>query len=169
MPTCSYCGTELHATGKDVVCSFCNANYEDIMFSSIDFQRTKKHTINDYITSGDFEKPIQELEKFHTLDLLYGLRLTRAERSQAFYLVRLYNKASDEQLDDPGDFVAMSKEAVEMYTYWTRRSWVLENILTDRMGYYPERISDEMIDKVKLNSEKALSKKMKISSERRKS
>jgi hypothetical protein len=167
VPTCSYCGTELHATGISVVCSFCKARYSDIKNASIDFQRSTKHSIKGYVTSEDVERPVEELEEYHTLDLLLSLRFARAERSQAYYLVRLYNKALDEMPEDAENINIVAEQAIEMYTNWTRRAWIIENILTDRMGYFPERISDEMLEKVKVNSEKAFSKPMKISKERK--
>ena len=155
------------STNAVIICAFCKATYQDISHASTDYQRTKKHLIKKYVTSEDIERPVQELEEYHTLDLLLCLRIARTERTQAFYLVRLYNKALDEMPEDAESINVMIEEAAEMYTNWTRRSWTLENILTNRMGYFPDRVSDEMIEKIKIRIEKTQSKPMKISKERK--
>lgn len=163
MFTCSYCGINL--IDEDTTCSFCNANYSPENNPSLDFRRSSKFTMKNFIDESDVIKPIQELETYHTYDLLLCLRLARKQRTESFYIVRLYNKAIDEAIAS-ADIENASEEAGEMYSEWTRRAWIIENILIDRMGYFPQRITDDMLEKVKLNSIAAQEKKMLISKQR---
>lgn len=45
----------------------------------------------------------------------------------------------DEKFQDP------AKEAGQLYKQWTKRMWVVERIIADRLGYAPQRIDDPFL------------------------
>jgi hypothetical protein len=117
-----------------------------------------------FISVADAEKSVKELVNYHTYDLLVCLRLAREERTKAYDLLKTFNKAIDQ---GGAEFVESAAEQGKIYEYWTKRCWVLENILMDRMGYFPERITDDMLLKMQERCLRAQQKRMTISRERK--
>ncbi|MEH7460108.1 hypothetical protein V7183_23780 [Bacillus sp. JJ1127] len=63
-------------------------------------------------------------------------------RSNPYYGLRLFNKASE--VDN--DYQELAKNQGKDYEYWTRRKFVIENILLERQGYFPEKITDKVLE-----------------------
>ena len=168
LKTCSYCGTELNTTTSPIICPFCLKQYHDEQELGAYGERTRKRVFTEYVTHEMINQSVYELDKLHTLDLMIALRLCREERTQLYNLIRLLNKTMDEDSSSSEMLADGMKDAGEMYIDWTRKMWVIENLLVDRLGYYPSRISDDMLIRVKENSLKTMNKRMTISKERRK-
>ncbi|MED5052579.1 hypothetical protein P9850_12200 [Anoxybacillus rupiensis] len=167
MITCPYCASELKAEQENVYCSFCDIvlgpDSEWGMWAE-DGTRVPGKKIKGFITADHAEKSVKELVSYHTYDLLVCLRLAREERTKAYDLLKTFNKA----LDQGGvEFAEDAAAQGKVYEYWTKRCWVLENILMDRMGYFPERITDDILLKMEAHSLRAQQRKMKISRERK--
>jgi len=126
---CSYCQTENE--NKIDKCTFCNA--------PVSFTRPKQ---KDFLAADHAEKPFEELIQFHTYDLLVLLRLVREERSTAYKLMRMVQKAPEGvQIDS--DTLSFAEGD---YRRWTGRMKVIEGILIDRMGYKPDRVDNKLLD-----------------------
>lgn len=151
MKTCPYCSTVL----KYSVCDFCGYQGE----GNENGERSKKHKIVNFFTLEKAIQPLKELEKCHTHDLLYGLKLIRAERSSSFDILKSVNNLAKHLAGDP-EFKKTKAEAGEFYEFWTKKAWIIENILTDRLGYFPERVEDEMLDRIQVASMKVATKTM---------
>lgn len=168
MITCPYCATELAEQNGNAYCDFCDISFgpksEWGMWAK-DGIRVPGKQMKEFITAEHAEKSVKELVKYHTYDLLVCLRLAREERTKAYDLLKTFNKAIDQGgVEFTEDAAAQGK----VYEYWTKRCWVLENILMDRMGYFPERITDDMLLKMQERSLRAQQRRMAISRERRK-
>ncbi|CAM4307587.1 hypothetical protein P4H94_23480 [Paenibacillus macerans] len=74
-----------------------------------------------------------ELLKKDSYFLTVLLQLVRQERKLTYNLLRVINKGAALQ---PG-FEEGQREVGKTYQYWTRKAWIIENILRDRVGYYP--------------------------------
>jgi hypothetical protein len=85
-----------------------------------------------------------ELMTMHTVELLLLLREVRKARSDQFSTVHLFNQVDDEQGKEIAE--AKSYQGNE-YEYVTRKAWIIENILRDRLGYVPERMSQPFLIK----------------------
>lgn len=174
--TCPYCSSELKVVPNGdyknhASCSFCgNILFGEHsgwgMYSSNGKRKSK--VMKEMVFIQDAEKPLSELVNYHTHDLLVCLRLVRLERTKAYDLLRTFNKAFDcLPEEDSKQFEDTAQESGGMYEYWTRRMWMLENLLMDRMGYFPKRIDDSMLIRIKEQSLKAQNRVMAISRERR--
>ncbi|SDM16313.1 hypothetical protein SAMN05428961_110122 [Paenibacillus sp. OK060] len=105
---------------------------------------------------NDRHKSFKEKDSYYLTVLL---RLVRNERKRAYNLLRVVNKGAALQ---PGksSFKSGQDEGARNYRYWTRKAWIIENILRDRGGYYPAKITDNMlngiIEQVQQSNEKPM-------------
>lgn len=169
--TCPYCETKITVKETGVYinhgfCEFChvllgpNSHYG--MYNENGLRGTKKRM--KMVVLEEAKKSLPELLTLHTVDLLFLLRLARVERAAQYNLLRIYNKAGDEGIDLK-EYQETFKHQGGEYEYWTRNCWRIENIIYDRLGYFPEKITDEFILRYEARVEK-LPKSMKISKER---
>jgi hypothetical protein len=134
---CSYCGSE--NSQYAVNCGFCDAPLKR--------QRPQKR---DYLYLEQAELPFGELSLFHTYDLLVLLRLVREERTKCYKLMRTVQKAPDGVVID-SDTLAFAESE---YRRYTARMKVIEGILIDRMGYKPQRVDNQLLERLKAKMEK---------------
>lgn len=92
---------------------------------------------------GDIFKGTKELLKLETIELLCLLRYARKYRSDVYNCRILTHKAEGAG----GEVEGMKEKSFSDYEDATRKVWVIENILKDRIGYYPNKITSEFIDK----------------------
>ncbi|MGZ0880258.1 hypothetical protein ACWZQY_030420 [Priestia megaterium] len=128
MMKCSYCDSENKS--MDQACSVCGAPLHK-----------KRPQLKEYVSLQDSALPFQELENFHTYDLLILLRLVREERSKSYNLMRSVQKAPEG--------AGIDKSVIEFgeseYRLYTVRMKLIEGLLVDRMGYKPKRVDDKLL------------------------
>ncbi|MDA1872018.1 hypothetical protein SAMN04487918_12318 [Bacillus sp. bc15] len=73
--------------------------------------------------------------------------------------MRVLNNASE--VDD--EFKDLTQDQAKDYEYWTRRKFVIENILLERQGYFPEKITNKVLGFMADQIKKSMQRKMKIS------
>ncbi|MED4292785.1 hypothetical protein [Priestia megaterium] len=136
MMKCSYCDSENNS--RDEVCSVCGAPLHK-----------KRPQLKEYVSLQDSTLSFQELERFHTYDLLILLRLIREERSKSYNLMRSVQKAPEE--------AEIDKSVIEFgeseYRLYTVRMKLIEGLLIDRMGYKPKRVDDKLLAALKYRME----------------
>jgi hypothetical protein len=132
MVKCSYCDSENKSI--DQACSVCGAPLH-----------TKRPQLKEYVSLQDTALSFQELQSFHTYDLLILLRLVREERSKSYNLMRSVQKAPEE--------AEIDKSVIEFgeseYRLYTARMKLIEGLLIDRMGYKPKRVDDKLLAALK--------------------
>ncbi|HHK5548789.1 TPA: hypothetical protein ACQUHN_005339 [Bacillus thuringiensis] len=64
-------------------------------------------------------------------------------------------------MDD--EFKDLTQDQAKDYEYWTRRKFVIENILLERQGYFPEKITNKVLGFMADQIKKSMQRKMKIS------
>jgi len=125
---CSYCDSENKSI--DQACSVCGA-----------LLHKTRPQLKEYVSLQDSALSFQELECFHTYDLLILLRLVREERSKSYNLMRTVQKAPQG--------AEIDKSVIEFgeseYRLYTARMKLIEGLLTDRMGYKPKRVDDKLL------------------------
>lgn len=150
MNTCGFCGIELN----EYYCSFCDMQLkkEYITENSKRMKQVKKNFLN----KEDVLLPTAKLMEKETLTLLYLLKEARKIRSDVF---NLKNQNQDEKEQDA------ENQLYNQYETATRRVWVIENIIKNRLGYYPKRLTHDFleayIDKIYQSEEKVMSLKNK--------
>lgn len=128
---CSYCKTE---TQNHETCDFCQADLSK-----------KRPKINELLIpdiSMNWEQP--RLETLHTYDLLLVLRHIRAERTTYYRIMQAVRKAPQEAKND--NYEENNEYGQQLYRELTARKNIIEQILVDRMGYFPKRIDDKLLN-----------------------
>ena len=175
MITCSYCASELTLQENDhTFCGFCNielgATSEFGMYS-IDGVRIEKTQRLEFVTSETARLSIHELNDLHPLDLILCLREARSERGQIYNLMRMFNKADEtvtSNNEELKQYQDMADETGGEYEFWTRKCWMIENLLTQRIGYFPDKVNEMAVAALESKNQRSLEKIMNISRGKRK-
>lgn len=128
---CSYCKTQ---TQNHETCDFCKAD--------LTAERPKIDPMLDD-SKANYSQP--QLSKLHTYDLLLILRHLRAERTSMYKTMQVVRKAPQEAKKGVNNYEELSESGQELYREVTARKNVVEQILIDRMGYFPKRIDDKLL------------------------
>lgn len=186
MITCPYCATEVQImTGgpfKDhAKCSYCDIllgpDSEHGMYSKDGIRMSHLKRAN-MITEDDAKLSLTQMKQLHTLDLLLVLKIAREQRAVVYNLMRVFNRATEQAEDNSsygqhqenekekwGD---MANNTGKEYEYWTRRCWMIENLLFERLGYFPEKVNEELYGKFVHHNARSMKKAMRISKEKKK-
>src|SRR5699024_764107 len=131
---CTYCQIEQE---QKKICSFCGADLTQN-------RPQKKQTLS----QEEAYQSQPELSKYHTYDLLLLLSHLREERSIAYKTMQSVRKAPQEAKIDSETYTydELNQTGQEFYREATARKNVIEQILIDRMGYYPKRIDKKLLE-----------------------
>lgn len=169
--TCPYCGTELEQDKvpffEHVKCIFCDIYLgPDSMYGMYaeNGKRARKERL-DFVVVEEIKKPLRELLKLHTADLLQLLKLARTERAAIYNQLRIFNKAEEHNITG---YEEVTKEQGAEYETWTKYCRRIENILIERLGYYPEKITENLLAAYEEKCKKFKNKSMEIVKERKK-
>ncbi|WP_342553235.1 hypothetical protein [Paenibacillus sp. FSL R7-0652] len=152
--TCPYCGSVLKSISYAYYCDFCEM---DIPEEDTQENGQRKHIpflLNNVAISNADENTIQLMQR-PTNELIVLLRLVRQKATDFYNYLRVFNKAE-------GEFKEHAELTGKDYEYWTRKAWVLENILRDRTGVYPDKITNDYLHKLVAKAEKINRKAMRI-------
>lgn len=140
MKTCPYCGSGVAAEAGKYYCGYCDMKGN---LPSEDGERRSRYQVKPMLSLShdDLKKSTPELMNYHTADILHLLKVAREERRAFFKQVSVFKKAGQET----EQFKEVEKQTGDDYEDLTRKTWVLENILKDRIGYIPERVTDQLL------------------------
>lgn len=127
---CTYCKTNQE---NKKVCSFCEAELTQ-----------SRPQIKQILSQEEAYQTQPQLSKYHTYDLLLLLRDLRAERTNTYKIMQIVRKAPEEVKNE--EYEAINQDGQSLYREATARQNVIEQILIDRMGYYPKRIDDKLLN-----------------------
>ena len=155
MQTCPYCGLALVFDADHYYCTFCQ-----MTIASADVQQDggrKPITADPFVCADYVELSTPELMEKSTTFLIYLLRLVRKERKNQYNYLRLFNKVMD---TGSNEYLEAAQESGKTYEWWTRKAWVIENILRDRMATFPVRVTDYylsgLIDHIQTYNQKSM-------------
>jgi len=158
MKTCAYCGSHVTFVDRnEFYCSFCEMKlkFEDIRENG----KRKNLLPSSQPSLSDLNKSTPELMCFSTVELLFLLKLARKERSdiykQRYIIVRAMSKGAAE-------FTEAEKYTFSEYEKYTRKCFVLENLIRERIGYYPAKLTDSYIQTLVARMEESAKKDMVI-------
>lgn len=155
MNTCGFCASEI----DNNFCSFCEMELQDkhIMIDGHRFNQAER--FEGYPAAHEIHKSTSELMKEDTIRLLCLLREARSARAEVYQLRILRHQAEKESgmTDDVKD---IEEQTFNEYEKSTRKVWVIENIIKERLGYFPQRVTNNFLnmylDRMKASEEKKM-------------
>src|SRR4051812_5442179 len=103
----------------------------------------------DYAMTSQIEMTTPEIMTLSTFELLYLLKLIRKDRHDVYHYMHVFRRACEES----NDFKEAEKDSGREYFYFTKKAFVVENIIRTRLGYVPERITESYLVKYLQNIE----------------
>lgn len=141
MNTCGFCGTPL----EGVYCCYCEMDLQEKHIVTNGQRMRQGSEFQGYPSRTKIYLSTLELMQLETIELLCLLREARAVRAEAYKLRSLRHQA--EKKMGFNDEVRQLEEATyKQYADSTKKVWVIENIIKDRLGYYPEKVTDNFLN-----------------------
>lgn len=156
--TCRYCASPLVTIGNENThessrfrCRFCELSFdeEETMMNG----ERRRQLVRPIISLEDANRPTSELRHLTTYELYALLGEVRRTRGHAYDLHRLAHDTRIESLSEgvdratADDLKRIVNEAFAEFVYWKRKAYVVENLLIERTGTYPRRITNSFLDK----------------------
>ncbi|MBH0167221.1 hypothetical protein IHV12_20050 [Fictibacillus sp. 7GRE50] len=141
--TCPYCGSELMQQLGEYYCNFCVMNVPETLV-----QRNHERIsvrVRDFALEVHLERTTPELMTLSTFELLSLLKYARAERTALYRYLNTFYKARKQGNTD--EFKESEAYSGTEYEKITRKMFVLENIIRQRLGYVPHRITEGYLAK----------------------
>jgi len=158
MKTCTYCGSPVKSIDRfDYYCSFCmmDLKYEDVQENG----KRKNYLPASQPSLSDLNKSTPELMCFSTVEMLFLLRFARKERADIYQQRYIFIRAMKEGAKE---FTEAEQYTFSAYENATRKCFVLENLLRERIGYYPAKLTDSYIQTLAARMEESAKKDMVI-------
>jgi len=161
--TCPYCGSEMEQQDQKYYCDFC------VMILHADrVQRNHERIsvrVRDFALDVYLDKTTPELMRYSTFELLSLLKYARAERTNIYKLMTTFYNARKQQNIE--EYKESEEYSGKEYEKITRKMFVLENLIRQRLGYVPQRITDTFLGKYLAAMEKDKHQPMIIRQQRR--
>ncbi|WP_191559539.1 hypothetical protein [Metabacillus idriensis] len=142
--TCPYCGSDIKKMNEfQYYCVFCDmrVNSNKAMKNNERLEvRTREFVADHYI-----DKNTEELMDFSTYELQYLLKFIRKERSDMYHHMKTFHRAGEHE--DTDRYEEIEKETGRNYIYLSKKMFVVENIIRERLGYVPVRITEAYLVK----------------------
>lgn len=129
---CTYCKTDQE---QENICLICGADLEQ-----------KRPQMKQMLNQEEAYQSQPILVNYHTYDLLLFLRHIRADRTDMYKTMQTVRKAPQEAKNNAENYESIKDDGIKMYRKLTAQKNVIEQILIDRMGYYPKRIDDKLLE-----------------------
>lgn len=146
MKTCPYCASEVVLESDHLYyCDFCVMQLQESNVSE-DGKRQVKG-FKSFAFREWIDKTTPELMAHHIVELLFLLKEIRKLRTDYFSTLRTFNKGYSEakSVEDRKLLEeAKSLQGVD-YEEITRKLFVVENIILERIGYIPPRIDERFL------------------------
>ncbi|WP_420973840.1 hypothetical protein [Bacillus thuringiensis] len=163
---CPYCATPIQVDKNGVVqeiCEFCGGCIREQQTGVLQLcqngERFEFTKMQQQLFLEHIHQSVEELKQYHTYDLYLLLKEVREARSQTYYGLQLLNKASKTE----STLQATADETGGEYEYYTRKAWAIENILLERQGFFPEKITARVLEYMGEQIRKSKKKSMRIS------
>lgn len=166
MITCKYCGTELQFVGEKECDMFFSCTHCDIVFPLADtsVDRKRKMSVPEYLNVNGIYQSTKQLLECDTFTLYYILKDIRSfwyNIKQLLEKMKIYYK--DNELPQTESNMDDSlKDMKEEFKLLTKQKFVVENILLERTGFFPEKITQEFLDSIEVQGINASGKPMYI-------
>lgn len=109
--------------------------------------------INPYLSEFEVNLTQPELAQMHTYDLMRLLSYIRADRANMYKTMQIVRKAPDEAKKSITGYEELKEDGINLYREATARQKVVEQLLIDRIGYYPQRVDNKLLEALKAKIE----------------
>ncbi|MEK6190618.1 MAG: hypothetical protein N2A99_06480 [Carnobacterium alterfunditum] len=168
METCKYCGQQLEFVGEKegelyFSCSFC----DNMIFTLAETSsgRKRKMSVPKYINTVSMYASTPELLECNTITLYYTLKDIRAFW---YHVKTLLEKAkvsiptgqlpqANNEISDLND---VANELKKEYMIITKKKFVIENIILERTGFLPEKLTEDFLTEIYEQGKKESEKPM---------
>ncbi|UOR12625.1 hypothetical protein [Halobacillus amylolyticus] len=155
MKTCCYCGSQIEPNEQHYYCDFCEMK---IGKANVQQDGKRKNFLQESQPSNiDAEKSTPELMTYTTIELMFMLKIARKERSDTYHTRHTFIQAMKTGADE---FQNGERYTYDMYDYWTRKCLVLENLIRERIGYIPHKLTESYIQNLAARMEESTKKRM---------
>jgi len=144
MKTCPYCGSDIKKINQQqYYCDFCSMQLP----ASIVKENRERLDVRfqDFVLDTYMDRTTPELMILSTFELLYLLKMIRKERSDMYNQMHIFYRAGEQENTDA--FKKYEKKTGRDYMYVTKKAFVVENIIRQRLGYVPARITENHLVK----------------------
>ncbi|MDR0140187.1 hypothetical protein RFW18_20715 [Metabacillus idriensis] len=142
--TCPYCGSDIRKMNEfQYFCGFCDMRVNSN--KAMQNNERLEVRVREFVADHYIDKRTEELMDFSTYELLYLLKFIRKERSDMYHYMKTFNRAGE--LEETNPFEEIEKETARNYMYLSKKMFVVENIIRERLGYVPVRITEAYLVK----------------------
>ncbi|WP_100401043.1 hypothetical protein [Bacillus sp. FJAT-44742] len=157
--TCPYCGSCLD---QNFYCDFCVMT---ILKEKVQTDHHRENVlVRDFVFRENAEKTTPELQSMTSFELMMLLKLIRKERATAYKLMTHFYRAR--KTGNP-EYQDQEEDQGTDYQYWTKKMFVVENLLRERMVYIPQRLTDSYLEKMRDHIETMQHKPMYVRTSRK--
>lgn len=163
MNTCKYCGTQVKKLINNSSTSTFKCYHCDITFEEHDLCKDRKRK-NSVPVSYDknYYRSTKELLSCRTIELFHLLKECRKDWYDTFKLLNSIYGLDENQMPDQSELDEVTKPLYHEYVLLTKKKFTIENILLEKAGFIPEKLTDEFLSEIIDQGEKASSKPMYI-------
>lgn len=163
METCKYCGSNLEYIGEldsthHFFCDYCDLSFEE---SDTCKNRLRKQSVPDHYDIN-FYKSTKELLNCNTVELFHLLRDCRQEWYSIFNLLSRMTNMNEHELELNPNIDEAFKPLYSEYVDLTKQKFIIENILLEKAGFLPDKLTDEFLSNLINQGKEASSKPMYI-------
>jgi hypothetical protein len=161
--TCKYCGTELKALSKSDPNTRYHCNYCDLSFEKTDTCKDRER-INPIpeVYDMNFYRTTQELLNENTVILFHTLAECRKSWYNNFTLLQQLKSLEPSDVED---YESLSKQIKSLYNEYiklTKQKFIIENILLEKAGFVPDKLTEEFLSNLLIQSKEISEKPMYI-------
>lgn len=139
MNSCPYCGSKVEMMPRNMFyCEFCCLQGD---LPSEDGKRLRRKELKHLITLEDAKKSTPELMAYHVFDLLKLLKLLRDERRKHYTTLKVFIEVGN----STDEYKGYEDQAGQGYEWQSRKTWIVENILRDKIGYIPKSVTNKLL------------------------
>jgi hypothetical protein len=160
MNTCKYCGQKLRSIGaRDNVpyyaCSFCEMEFA-VQETCVD--RKRLAVIPEYLDHSNIYQTTQQFLERDTITLYHVLKEIRS----FWYNLKTLLEKAKKQLNGDVTLKNALEDMMNEYRVLTKKKFVVENIILERTGFLPEKLTEAFLESVLNQGLIASSKKMTV-------